>query len=114
MFNSLIVCPSAKTEGELYIVTDVESKGPIPVDYPMLSFASVAVDISGTVHGLFYANIKSESNQGGHPTTMDWWRGFPQAYAFATYDPLDTRYAFRLYKDWLDKVEPFRCYAVLP
>lgn len=65
---------------ELYFSTDVESDGPIPGPYSMLSFASAAFREDGSVAGTYSANLELLPGASADPKTMDWWRSQPEAY----------------------------------
>lgn len=105
MFNYLsVVAKNIPKIDELYLVTDVEANGPIPVDNSMLSFSSVAVDFGGNIHGIFYANLKCLKGSHPHKKTMEWWKSFPDQYEQATYAPLDPKGVMILYKEWLNNL----------
>jgi hypothetical protein len=59
---------------EVYISTDIESDGPIPGPYSMLSFASAAFSADNTLISTFSANLQTLPGAGEHPKTMDWWK----------------------------------------
>lgn len=65
---------------ELYFSTDVESDGPIPGPFSMLSFASAAFRDDGTLAGTYSANLETLSGASADPKTMEWWRARPDAY----------------------------------
>jgi hypothetical protein len=66
---------------EIYVSTDVESDGPIPGPYSMLSFASAAYCADKTLVGTFGANLSLLPDAVGDPKTMEWWRTQPDAWA---------------------------------
>jgi hypothetical protein len=90
---------------QLYILTDVESNGPIPSDNSMLSFGSFAVDIDGNIYGIFYANLKCLKESKPNKNTMEWWKNYPQQYKQATYAPLDPAGVMTLYAEWLGSLK---------
>src|SRR3546814_20691304 len=53
----------------------------------MLAFASVAVDHAGGELGSFEAVLETLPEAGEDPITIDWFRGFPDAWAAATNNP---------------------------
>ena len=63
--------------------TDVETDGPIPGPHSMLSFASAAYRPDKTLLGTFSANLETLPGAAGSPSTMDWWRTQPEAWAAA-------------------------------
>ena len=58
---------------ETYISTDIEADGPIPGEYSMLSFGSVALNKNKQVLGTFEANLELLPNAKQNKETMDWW-----------------------------------------
>ncbi|HHS82470.1 MAG TPA: exonuclease, partial [Devosia sp.] len=70
-----------------FVVTDIETDGHSPLRNSMLSFASVAVGYDGTVHDTFQSVLERRPDRKPDPLTMQWWEGFPEAYAAATRDP---------------------------
>lgn len=66
---------------EVLFSTDVESDGPIPGIYSMLSFASVAYTEDGEQLGNFSANLETLPLADEHPETMAFWAKNPEAYA---------------------------------
>jgi hypothetical protein len=59
---------------EIYVSTDVETDGPIPGPYSMLSIASAAFQADGTMVSTFSANLELLPGATGHPDTMAWWQ----------------------------------------
>jgi len=58
---------------ETYISTDIEADGPIPGEYSMLSFGSVALNPNKQVLGTFETNLELLPGAKQHKDTMDWW-----------------------------------------
>ena len=54
-----------------YFSIDIETDGPIPFDYSMLSFAAVAFTEDGTVKGVYEANLNPLEGASQHPDTME-------------------------------------------
>jgi len=65
---------------EIYVSTDVETDGPIPGIYSMLSFASAAYLSNKTLVGTFSANLEKLPGALVHPQTMVWWSRQPEAW----------------------------------
>src|SRR5579884_3716064 len=86
---------------EVYVSTDVETDGPIPGPYSLLSFASAAYLPDKTVLGTFSANLETLPGATGHPDTMRWWQQHPEAWAAARSDPQDPADVMRRYVAWL-------------
>lgn len=58
---------------EIYISTDIESDGPIPGEYSMLSFGSAAYLEDKTLISTFSRNLNLLPNAKQDPDTMAWW-----------------------------------------
>ena len=87
---------------EIYVSTDVEADGPIPGPHSMLSFASAAFDEQGRMHSTFSANLELLEGAAGHPDTMTWWQGNPEAWAQSRTAPRPPAEAMAAYVEWLD------------
>ena len=86
---------------EIYISTDVETDGPIPGPYSMLSFASAAYQLDKTIVGTFSANLELLPGATGHPDTMAWWQTQPAAWEACRKDPQPPERAMPDYVRWL-------------
>ena len=72
---------------EIYVSTDIEVDGPIPGPHSMLSIGSAAFAAEGTLLATFSANLHALPGASGHPDTMNWWAGQPEAWAACRRDP---------------------------
>ena len=63
-----------------FVVTDIEADGPSPLGTSMLSFASVACDVTGKVLDEFEAVLEPRSDRKPNPDTMAWWQTQPEAW----------------------------------
>jgi hypothetical protein len=88
-------------KGEIYVSTDVETDGPIPGPYSMLSFASAAFEASGTQLATFSANLNTLPGAQGHPDTMAWWQTQPEAWSAHRQDVTAPEHAMKAYVEWL-------------
>ena len=86
---------------EIYVSTDVETDGPIPGVYSMLSIGSAAYLPDKTLHGGFTANLETLPGASQHPETMKWWKTQPEAWAACRQDVQPPEEAMRRYLDWL-------------
>jgi len=89
---------------EIYVSTDVEVDGPVPGPHSMLSLGSAAFLADKTLVATFSANLELLPGATGHPDTMKWWAGHPDAWRACrqnTRDPHDTMVD---YVAWLDKL----------
>ena len=87
---------------EIYVSTDVETDGPIPGVYSMLSIGSAAYrpDSKEPV-GTFTANLETLPGAQSHPETMRWWEGQKEAWAACRTDPRPPEQVMRDYVRWL-------------
>lgn len=85
---------------EVYISTDIESDGPIPGPYSMLSFASAAFH-NGKMVGTFTANLELLPGAEAHPDTKKFWNENAKAYAATRVSPLDPSAAMSSYVAWV-------------
>jgi hypothetical protein len=65
---------------ELFFSADIETDGPIPGPYSMLSFGCVALTKDGEELGSFEANLETLSGASQDPNTMEWWKTQPEAW----------------------------------
>jgi len=65
---------------ETYFSTDVETDGPIPGKFSMLSFGSAAFLANGTLLDTYSANLERIPGALQDKDTMDWWNTQPQAW----------------------------------
>lgn len=86
---------------EIYVSTDVETDGPIPGPYSMLSFASAAYRANKTLLGTFEANLETLPDATTDPETMQWWQGQPQAWAAHRQNLQAPLAAMQAYAAWL-------------
>lgn len=86
---------------EIFVSTDVETDGPIPGPYSMLSLGSAAFLPDKTVVSTFYANLETLPGAGQHPSTMEWWQTKARAWEAARLDPQPPRAVMRAYAEWL-------------
>jgi hypothetical protein len=86
---------------EVYVSTDVETDGPIPGPHSLLSFASAAYLGDKTLLRTFSANLHVLPGATGHPATMAWWEGQPEAWAAARSNLQDPAEVMPAYVAWL-------------
>jgi hypothetical protein len=86
---------------EIYVSTDVETDGPIPGVYSMLSIGSAAYLPDKTMLGGFTVNLETLPGAAQHPETMKWWEGQPEAWAACRKDVQPPEEAMRAYLAWL-------------
>jgi hypothetical protein len=86
---------------ETYVSTDVETDGPIPGPYSMLSFASAAYLADKTLLGTFSANLETLPGASADPRALEWWKDRSAAYEAARRDAQKPEVAMMEYVEWL-------------
>lgn len=86
---------------ELYVSTDIETDGPSPGHYSMLSFGSVAFRLDKRILGTFERNLEVLPGAKQHPDTMAWWGTQPEAWKVCRADPVSPAVAVADYVRWL-------------
>jgi len=89
---------------EIYVSTDIESDGPIPGPYSMLSFGSAAYLADKTLVATFSINLEPLPGAGIDPDTMKWWKSQPEAWKACRLNPRPPGEAMAGYLDWLKKL----------
>jgi 3' exoribonuclease, RNase T-like len=87
--------------GEIYVSTDVETDGPIPGPFSMLSIGSAAFLPDKTLVGDFTANLQTLPGAAEHPETMEWWKSQPAAWEAARQNARRPEEAMAAYLAWL-------------
>lgn len=90
---------------EIYISTDIETDGPIPGEYSMLSMGSVAFNRKGKILGKFYKKLKRLKGAKQHPKTMEFWKENPKAYKEAISKSESPTKVMNEYVRWLKRLE---------
>lgn len=65
---------------ELYVSTDIETDGFVPVQNSMLSIGSAAFTADKKLIATYSANLETLPEARAHPQTERWWRQFPEAW----------------------------------
>lgn len=89
---------------EVYVSVDIESDGPIPVIYSMLSFGAAAFVPTGEGFervGTFEANLLEYPGSIRDKETMEWWKRFPEAWEYIRRDPLPPGAVMTRFSSWL-------------
>jgi DNA polymerase III alpha subunit (gram-positive type) len=87
---------------EIYVSTDVESDGPIPGPYSMISFASAAYTLDKQILGTFSANLELLEGASQNPATMEFWKDNPVAWDACRTDLREPSEAMRAYVEWVE------------
>lgn len=86
---------------EIYISTDVETDGPIPGPFSMLSLGSAAFQADKTLLSVFSANLETLPGATSDPRTMAWWQLHPEAWTACRRDLEEPAAAMARYITWL-------------
>lgn len=86
---------------QIYVSIDIETDGPIPGEYSMLSCGAVAITAHGEELGEFYEKIKPLPEAQQHPKTMAWWALYPEAWEEATCNARDADEVMNEFAVWL-------------
>ena len=90
---------------ELFLSCDIETDGPIPGDYSMLSFGVVALDETGHVHDTFTENLMPLPGARQCPKTMAWWKGQPEAWEACMKSRKEPLYTLHAFVEWVEDLK---------
>ena len=86
---------------EIYISTDVETNGPIPGEYSMLSFGSAAFTPKKEIVSTFSANLKTLPKAKKDSETMKWWKTQKKAWQATRQNLQEPKVAMEKYVRWI-------------
>ena len=89
---------------ELFFSTDIESDGPIPGRYSMLSFGSAAFTRDGKLVDTYSANLETLTGAGQDPNTMEWWKSQAEAWEAHRKDTRPAEVVMPEFVSWVKKV----------
>lgn len=90
---------------EIFISVDVETDGPIPSEYSMLSVGAAAFSEDGTLLGTFERNLETLDGAKQHPGTMQWWETQPEAWEACRKNLSHPEDAMKEFTEWVHKLE---------
>ena len=90
---------------EIYISTDVESDGPIPSEYSMLSFGSAAFTLDKEIISTFSANLEFLPGAKQDEPTMQWWSTQKEAWEACRKNLEEPVLAMKRYVKWLKSLD---------
>jgi hypothetical protein len=99
---------------EIFVSSDVETDGPIPGVYSMLSFASAAYSSDKQLIGTFSANLETLPDAIAHPKTMAWWQTQPEAWQACRTDLQQPEPAMQNYLAWLKGLPGLPVFVAYP
>ena len=91
-----------KNNDEWYCSVDLETNGPIPGDFSMLSLGAAAFTPTGTLLSTFSANLKLLSGARECPDTMKFWSENQEAYNLTRQDMRDPKLALEQFVNWVN------------
>lgn len=88
---------------EVYVSIDIETNGPIPGPYSMLSLGAAAfLEGDTTPVSTFEINLHPLPGAQEHPDTMVWWnKQDPEVWAHVTSNPQDPAHAMQALSEWV-------------
>jgi len=89
---------------EIFVCFDVESDGPIPGEYSMLSMGAVALNNQGVELGTFDVNLHLLPGAQQDPNTMAWWARNQDAYDDTRINLLDPQEAICNFVKWVKEL----------
>jgi hypothetical protein len=89
---------------EIFFSTDIESDGPIPGKYSMLSFGSAAFTDKGELIDTYSANLEILPGAIQDPDTMDWWKSQGSAWDACRQDTRPAEVIMPKFVSWVNNV----------
>ena len=99
---------------EIYVSTDVETDGPIPGVYSMLSMGSAAYLPNKQLLGTFSANLETLPGAVSHPKTMAFWESEPETWQACRQDLQQPADAMQKYLEWLKSLPGLPVFVAYP
>lgn len=87
---------------DIYISTDIETDGPIPGLYSMLSLGAAAFKPDGAMISTFSRNLTPLPDAKQDPDTMEWWKTQPEAWKSCQKNPEDHSVVMKNYVAWVE------------
>lgn len=89
---------------ELFISCDIETDGPIPAKYSMLSFGAAAFYEENLID-TFERNLETLDGAIQNPDTMAWWETQPEAWNACRENLVHPKDAMNDFTEWVHKLE---------
>ena len=89
---------------EIYVSVDVETNGPIPADFSMLSLGAAAFTSDGELLSTFSANLETLPEAKQDPDTMNWWAQNQIAYDATRQNMQDPKIAMTQFVEWVNQL----------
>ena len=93
---------------EVFVSIDIETTGPVPGLYSMISLGAAAFTASGGLVPVstFQANLKELPGAERDDETMDWWANHVEAWEEAREKPEDMEEVMRSFQLWITSLGP--------
>jgi len=90
-------------KNEIYISVDVETDGPIPGDYSMLSLGAAAFVPGCSSHiATFEINFEQLPGAFENHETMEWWKTQPEAWKICRKNPVPADFGMKAFVEWVN------------
>jgi DNA polymerase III alpha subunit (gram-positive type) len=89
---------------EIYVSTDIETDGPVPSLYSMLSFGSAAFDKNKRILSTFSVNLKRLPKAKEDLDTMKWWKTQEKAWKACRKNLEAPKKAMLKYLKWIEEL----------
>jgi hypothetical protein len=90
---------------EIFISVDVETDGPIPAEFSMLSVGAAAFSEGGELLGTFERNLETLDGAKQNPETMQWWDTQPEAWEACRKNLVHPKDAMMDLTKWVGELE---------
>lgn len=90
-------------DGQIYIVVDIETDGPVAGLYSMLSIGAIATTKSEEVSH-FYHKLLPLKEASQEPSTMEWWRTQPEAWKEVTTNAEQADKVMNEFCEWVEEL----------
>jgi DNA polymerase III alpha subunit (gram-positive type) len=91
---------------KIYFSVDIETDGLVAGRNNMISLGCAAIDMdNGKIIGKFKANLSLVPDLVPDFDTMEWWKGFPEAYESARVNAVSPSFAIGKFVEWVERVK---------
>lgn len=98
---------------QIYVVVDIETNGPVPGFYSMLSIGAVASSIDEEIASFYHKLLPCEGAR-EDADTMKWWESQPEAWREVTTDQLPPDKVMREFYDWVNSLKAVPVFVAHP
>ncbi|HSX17864.1 MAG TPA: 3'-5' exoribonuclease [Candidatus Saccharimonadales bacterium] len=98
---------------QIYIVVDIETDGPVPGLYSMLSIGAVATTANEELSS-FYRKVLRVEGATQHFPTMKWWKTQPEAWEEVTSEAQPAEVVIKDFCSWLDSIGKIPVFVAHP